>query len=64
MLLSLLRYLSPRLMHEASRHEAAIIMFGCVQDLLEKMGVNAHVVGVLDQHEYLVRSDRDGHEKQ
>jgi hypothetical protein len=57
MLLSLLRYLSPRLMHEAFRHEAAIAIFGCVQDLLEKMGVNAHVVGVLDQHEYLVRSD-------
>jgi hypothetical protein len=28
--------------------------------LLVKMGV----VGVLYQHEYLVRSDRDGHEKQ
>jgi hypothetical protein len=28
--------------------------------LLVKMGV----VGVLDQHKYLVRSDQDGHEKQ
>jgi hypothetical protein len=64
MLVSLLCYLSPRLMHEAYRHEEMIIMFGCVQDLLEKKGINAHVLGVLDQHKYLVRSDRDGHKKQ
>lgn len=42
-----LRYLPPRLTHEASRREAEIVMFDCVQDLLEKTGVKVQEIGVL-----------------
>lgn len=43
----LLHYLPPRLSQKSSRQEAEIVMFGCIQDLLEKTGVAPSEIGVL-----------------
>ena len=42
-----LHYLPPRLTHETSRQEAEIVMFGCVQDLLDKTGIAVNEIGIL-----------------